>query len=251
LNDEHVVPDARCERLSAALARPCLFAEHGCKFEGNRVAVHNHEKLCESVPRSVLRDKIKKWKRRYMDIEQGWGQETEAYGQLISRQSHLQSRIMKCALGPDPALNAIRTLYNISLDEFIAQVKRQDVIDEMDTLFSYRLPQLQLYHAVFHCLIHMYRYPQLSVACRIVESNHNVALLFRREDDNGAPARLTFAPGQRLTLRLLHPLDETMERVVSFDLTKLNTSREEGFPNFLTSSQLNEFCVHGIYFIAA
>jgi hypothetical protein len=85
----------------------------------------------------------------------------------------------------------------------------------------------------------------------MIENNHNVAMLFRRDDDeNEQVPSLIFYPGQRLTVRLLHPYDEQRAKTVSFDLTKLNTSFEDGFPNFMTSAQLDEYCVAGSYFIA-
>ncbi len=51
-------------------------------------------------------------------------------------------------------------------------------------------------------------------------------------------------------MRLLHPYETQRARVVVFDLAKLNTSFEEGFSNFMTSTQLDEYCVHGNYYIA-
>jgi hypothetical protein len=59
-----------------------------------------------------------------------------------------------------------------------------------------------------------------------------------------------FAPGQRLTVRLLHPLDPEQEQLIVFDLTRLNCSHEEGFLNFMTSAQLDEYCIDDHYFIA-
>ena len=53
-----------------------------------------------------------------------------------------------------------------------------------------------------------------------------------------------------MQVRLLHPYDTQRAKMVAFDLTKLNTSFEDGFPNFMTSAQLDEYCVHGNYYIA-
>jgi hypothetical protein len=55
-----IIPDVRCERVSAAAIRPCSYAEEGCVFKANRASVAAHEELCDYVPRSVLREKIQK-----------------------------------------------------------------------------------------------------------------------------------------------------------------------------------------------
>jgi hypothetical protein len=229
LSDERVVPDARCERLSAAHVRQCAFEEHGCKFEGNRASTAAHEKECEFVPLSFLREKIKIVKRKKKQTVQVMAQQIQEYEKLVAFHEIMERQLMKSALGPDPAQNAIRTLYGFSPSKFVAQVKRQDVINEIEPFFAY---------------------PQISVAFRMIENNHNVAMLFRRDDDESETPSLIFDPGQRLTVRLLHPYDELRAKTVSFDLTKLNTSFEEGFPNFMTSAQLDEYCVAGSYFIA-
>jgi hypothetical protein len=155
LSLDEIVPDARCERLSAARLRPCPYAEQGCNFNGNRAAVASHEKQCESVPRSVLRQAAQhvqnEWEQRLLEKEQ----HIELLKQLCERQEILRERLVKSALGPDPAKSAIRTLYGFSAHKFIARVKRQDVIDEIEPFFAF---------------------PQYAVAFRIVEKNHNVAV---------------------------------------------------------------------------
>lgn len=50
-------------------------------------------------------------------------------------------------------------------------------------------------------------------------------------------------------MRLLHPFDDEKAKVIAFDLTRLNCSQEEGYPNFMTSAQLDEYCVDGHYFV--
>jgi hypothetical protein len=153
--DDEIVPDARSERLSAARLRACAYAEHGCKFEGNRVAVIGHEKSCDSVPRSVLRLATqlveKNWEKKLQEKDR----QIELLGQLCEHQEIMRERLMRSALGPDPAKNAIRILYGFSSCKFLAQVKRQDVIDGIEPFFSF---------------------PQYAVAFRIIEKNHNVGV---------------------------------------------------------------------------
>jgi hypothetical protein len=58
------------DRLSAAHPRPCAWVDHGCIFVGRRAEVGAHEKNCERIPRSVLRDRVvhleaaTRWQRR-------------------------------------------------------------------------------------------------------------------------------------------------------------------------------------------
>jgi hypothetical protein len=155
LSADEVVPDARNERLSAARLRACAYAQHGCKFEGNRTAVSSHEQECESVPRSVLRQAARlvenEWEQRLLEKDQ----QIDSLEQFCERQEMIRERLLRSALGPDPANNAIRIMYGFSPCKFLARVKRQDVIDEIEPFFSF---------------------PQYAVAFRIIEKNHNVAV---------------------------------------------------------------------------
>ena len=42
VNADTIIPDVRCERLSAAAIRPCSYAEEGCVFKANRASVAAH-----------------------------------------------------------------------------------------------------------------------------------------------------------------------------------------------------------------
>ena len=49
-----IIPDVRCERLSAAAVRQCSW----CSFKGNRASVADHEaRECHLVPVGVMRKK--------------------------------------------------------------------------------------------------------------------------------------------------------------------------------------------------
>jgi hypothetical protein len=128
-----IIPDVRCERLSAAAIRPCSYAEEGCAFKANRASVAAHEELCDYVPRSVLREKIQKVERDMR--EQSLAHMTERF-RLIEQNSaiseraktekiQMQQALVKCALGPEPAQAALRVLYGMRDDRIVCEIDRE------------------------------------------------------------------------------------------------------------------------------
>ena len=49
LRSDAIVPDYRTERLSLAALRPCVYSIFGCRFEGNRADITEHELICAFV----------------------------------------------------------------------------------------------------------------------------------------------------------------------------------------------------------
>jgi len=98
-----IIPDVRCERLSAAALRQCSW----CSFKGNRASVADHEaRECHLVPVGVLR-------KKNADLEEAF------------RKQHVMQRaLMLCALGPEPASQAMRALHNIDADRGIFVIDR-------------------------------------------------------------------------------------------------------------------------------
>lgn len=98
-----IIPDVRCERLSAAALRQCSW----CSFKGHRASVADHEaRECHLVPVGVLR-------KKNADLEEAFRK------QLV-----MQRALMLCALGPEPASQAMRALHNIDADRGIFVIDR-------------------------------------------------------------------------------------------------------------------------------
>lgn len=52
--------DLRTDRLSAAVVRPCAYAEHRCPFTGTRQEVVNHEVTCKYLPVELVIEPLKR-----------------------------------------------------------------------------------------------------------------------------------------------------------------------------------------------
>ena len=237
VNADTIIPDVRCERLSAAAIRPCSYAEEGCAFKANRTSVAAHEELCDYVPRSVLREKIQKVERDMR--EQSLGHMTERF-RLIEQNSaiserakteknQMQQALVKCALGPQPAKAALRVLYGMRDDRIVCEIDREAAKGRSYGVISYH---------------------DAAVDLRIHESNHNVAVwLIKRPDcDTRYPNGLPLV--KRFYHRILHPYDVTLAKEISVQYAELNDKQQAGFENFMTSKQLDEYCVNGKYYMA-
>jgi hypothetical protein len=229
VNADCIVPDVRCERLAAACSRPCPNAQHGCDFNGNRASVTAHEDICEFVPRSILREKIQ---AAQLEIRQ---QETKLETLLarlsLQRQqtqaeerTELQTAMMRCALGNDPAKAALRVLYSLPVDIGITEVDREKAKGKLHRVVSF-----------------------YQVSVEVHESNHNVAVWFRKRS-HFTPK----APGTNVRFVLLHPYDTALSEKVVFDLSVLNDVKigsSMGIPNFMTSEELDDHTVNRKYYI--
>jgi hypothetical protein len=235
-----IVRDVRCERLAAACLRPCPNAQHGCDFNGNRASVTEHEAICDFVPRSVLRQKIQAVELEIQQqaslvetlLDRLQRQQTQAgersrlQQQFALEKSNMQTAMMRCALGSNPAEAALRVLYSMPENTFLTEVDREKA------------------KGTSHCV---YTVPNLHISCCVHELNHNVAVWFRKLPDF-APGQ----PGQSVRFVLLHPYNTTLSKKLIFDVSKLNdsdTGCEKGWANFMTSTQLDEFTVDGKYYV--
>ena len=54
LGSDSIIPDVRCERLSAARHRMCPYAENGCVFGGNRSSVAAPQQQCGFMTSALL-----------------------------------------------------------------------------------------------------------------------------------------------------------------------------------------------------
>ena len=221
VSDINIVPDIRCERLSAAARRPCTYAEDGCVFEGNRASVIAHEDTCDFVPFSVLREQIKRVTREK-------NQETARISCLSAEKEDMQKELLKCALGPEPAENVLRFLYKLPPNHLVAQVSRTESRGQ-----SYS-PLCWIFRAI---------------SFRIHESHHNVAVWFVK-DQNADQMHPNSYPAVWVRVKLLHPYDATKVKSISIQLSDLNEKQQVGCANFMTSTELDEFCVNGKYYLA-
>jgi hypothetical protein len=105
------VSDFRRERLSAAALRQC--PNQGCAFEGNRASLMAHQEECDFLPRVFLKHKLK----CLLDAA------SVHSASIVSLQAQ-QLALMACALGAQPAVSALRLLYNLCPSRFIFEVDR-------------------------------------------------------------------------------------------------------------------------------
>jgi hypothetical protein len=136
----------------------------------------------------------------------------------------MQAAMMRCALGSDPAKAALRVLHSWPEGKHISAIDREKTTGTSQ--------------CVYRSASHLFR-------CFVHELNHNVAVWFRKLPDfTPVPAN------QKLPFVLLHPYDATLTKELIFDVSKLNDSDEQGWPNFMTSKELDEYTVDGKYYVA-
>ena len=233
-----IVPDVRCDRLAAACLRPCLNAQHGCDFIGNRASVTAHEEICDFVPRSVLREKIQAFESESLQQatlvesllarlqrQQTQADERTKLQQQFEREKiNVQRAMMRCAFGSEPAEAALRVLYAFPADRFISVVDREKAKGASCDVSWFCNREIRM---------------------EVHELNHNVAVWFFKQS-NFTPKE----PGQEVRCVLLHPYDTALSKELVIDSSHLNTRPSWGFPNFMTSTELDEFTVNGKYYIA-
>lgn len=99
LRSDSVLPDIRAERRSAAALRPCSYINHGCRFEGNRAAMADHEIMCAFVPQ-------------------------EARERHIFKLLRTSENLVDAAFGPNPSIQVLKIMYGIPSNEVVLQIKR-------------------------------------------------------------------------------------------------------------------------------
>ena len=85
----------------------------------------------------------------------------------------------------------------------------------------------------------------------IHESNHNIAVwLIKRQPDCDTQFPNGFThPKSVFSARILHPYDVTLAKEIRVQCAELNGQQQAGFENFMTSKQLDEYCINGKYYI--
>ena len=216
VNADTIIPDVRCERFSAAAIRPCAYAEEGCAFKANRSSVAAHEELCDYVPRNVLRQNIQKVERDMR--EQSLAHTTE------------RQALLKCALGPEPAKNALKVLYNLPAADAVFEIDREAAKGRSHVVMNFAGGTFVTVH----------------------ECNHNVAVWAIKSQPVfvfGPPPR-PLAPPDRIHASILHPYDVCLSKTIRIISSDFDFKQQAGFENFMTSKQLDEHCINGKYYMA-
>jgi len=155
-------------------------------------------------------------------------QETARISVLSAEKEDMQKELLKCALSPEPAENVLRFLYKLPPNHLVAQVSRTESRGQ-----SYS-PLCWIFRAI---------------SFRIHESHHNVAVWFVK-DQNADQMHPNSYPAVWVRVKLLHPYDATKVKSISIQLSDLNEKQQVGCANFMTSTELDEFCVNGKYYLA-
>jgi hypothetical protein len=143
----------------------------------------------------------------------------------------MQQALVKCALGPQPAQAALKVLYKLRDDQNVYEIDREAAKGRCYGVCNW-------FNGAVNLHVH--------------ESNHNVAVwLIKRQPvcdtqyPNGLPN-----PDRHFHTRILHPYDVTLKKEIRVQKAELNGKQQAGFENFMTSKQLDEYCVNGKYYMA-
>jgi hypothetical protein len=101
-------------------------------------------------------------------------------------------------------------------------------------------------HGRSHAVYETKMFGHLEVALHMHESHHNVAVWLIKKQ----PYRDTRMPKFSSGTMLLHPYDVTLAKYIFEEPTDLNGKHQVGVENFMTSKELDEYCVNGKYYIA-
>jgi hypothetical protein len=162
---------------------------------------------------------------RQLQLQQTQTDERSKLQQQFAREKiNVQTAMMKCALSSEPAESALRVLYALPATCCITAVDREEANCKETAV-------LLVYGGQIDIKVH--------------ELNHNVAVWFRK----------TFCftpkdPVQKARCTLLHPYDAARARELVVVVSHLNTCPARGYPNFMSSTELDEYTVNGKYYIA-
>jgi hypothetical protein len=147
--------------------------------------------------------------------------------QLKADIKKMQEALMKCASnGTNPAIAALRVLYNLPSDRSIVEVNRQTAKGKV--------------HAVWD-----WEFPDVTVTFRMNETNHNVAATFMSSTEiSGLTSGI-------LAINILHPFDPSRVQKLRVQKTELNGSFGSAIDNFMTSTEFDDFTFNGKYYVCS
>ena len=201
--------DVRSERLAADVTRPCALAHLGCEFKGNRRAATDHALICGFVSREMLQLELRKCK------------------ELLESSNQRLASLFAAALGPNPALDAMKIMHNLEAGHEVLHLKRP-------------------------------RRRTMDI-CVLRSDGDDMILEFRQGKHVGM--RLRVAPNARngrphvdgIEVTILHPKQPLYSRRVTF----VGDVPEDGQPiqaisaeNIMTSEAFDGYCVSGFFFLA-
>ena len=197
LRADGVSPDFRAERLSSATDRPCTYYNHGCQFTGDRAAMTIHEYTCAWMPQEARESQI----TQLLQISEG---------------------LRAAALGPEPALQALKTLYGIPPSEAMLQIRRNR------------------HHLIEACTL---KVADATFALEFDESNYHLGVYLRK--------LVSAHVSNDLKVSLLHPKHTALSRDFYFprEMTSSITPTKAKGLHAMTSLEFDAYCVQGHFFV--
>ena len=254
-----LITDVRAERESASAVRRCSFAEHGCKAEGNRKKILEHERSCDFVPLSNLRRRIEELESKESDRKREYD--------LLKAQSDLSRSRLAIRDAEFETLEAKRahdrtTMQRMSEEHEELSRKSQIHLNYANALLNCCLRENCATEAmkVLHNVCHARQYPRQLIHerfCNVLsffltdvsfkESNYNVSAIFTRKPG------VTFCPLEDLTVALLHPYNPKWSVTIRVPLARWRTLRYDDsiiFENVIASEDFHDFCVEGKFYLS-
>lgn len=204
---QDVVKDVRSERHAADVMRPCALAHLGCEFKGNRKAATDHASICGFVSREMLELEILRLK------------------ELLDCSHQRVFALFDAALGPNPAVDAMKVMHKLERGDAVIQIKRT------------KRPSID--------------------CCALRSVGADIVILELRQGQT-VGMHLRFANNARphvpaIELSILHPREPLCSRRVTF----VEDGPENGQPtqaitaeNIMTSEAFDGYCVRGFFFVS-
>jgi hypothetical protein len=251
VNPNGLITDVRAERASAAAIRCCSYSEHGCDAKGSRKEMLEHERCCQRVPVSVLKQRIQELEAENSSLKTEHSSSKASSREQV-RQLQSQIRSVQWQLGSrqdeiqrmtaSAKLEAEKTqMHKKRADDFLNCCLRRDsgvqamkVLHEVTCVYQTQRHHLQ---ERFKSLFRFY-----NTEVYIKESNFNVSAMLLRMPG------ITFYPMEDLTVTLLHPSDPKLNITISvdkYDWLMLDRGEAQLCENIAASKTMDQFCVDG------
>ena len=88
------------------------------------------------------------------------------------------------------------------------------------------------------------------LSLNILESNHNVSVTLKKQPSTMKPPAANQIVRQETRITLLHPSDASRARELLLSTISHNSHQLSGAKNFMTSKELDEFCMNGRYYVS-
>jgi hypothetical protein len=88
------------------------------------------------------------------------------------------------------------------------------------------------------------------LSLNILESNHNVSVTLKKQPSTMKPPAANRIVRQETRITLLHPFDASRSRELLLSTSSHNSHQLSINQNFMTSKELDEFCINGRYYVS-